>query len=93
MDGHCITMKITNISYYYNEDMETQNGIIFKAEEWISDEEALNKAQTKLYPKIGKFRRKTVDRAEAIFNAAMESFEEKEEVKPVMPRKKNVVVE
>lgn len=91
--GHRITMKITNISYYYNEDMETQNGIIFKAEEWISDEEALNKAQTKLYPKSGKFRRKTVDRAEAIFNAAMESFEEKEETKPVMPRKKNVVVE
>ena len=55
--------------------MEGNNGMIFKAEEWISDKEALNKDKTKLYPKSGKFRRKTVDRVEEIFDAAMDAFE------------------
>ena len=90
IDGQRITLTITNITYYYNEDMETMNGEIYKAETWISDKEALNKAQTKLYPKSDKFRRKTVDRAEEIFNDAIEIFEEKEEV-PVKPVRKNVI--
>ena len=55
--------------------MEGEHGIIFKAEEWISDGEALNKAKTKLYPKSGKFRRKTVDRMEEIFDQAMDLFD------------------
>jgi len=90
IDGQRITLTITNITYYYNEDMETMNGEIYKAETWISDKEALNKAQTKLYPKSDKFRRKTVDRAEEIFNDAIEIFEEEEEV-PVKPVRKNVI--
>ena len=88
-EGNRVTLSVTNLTYYYNEDMETQNGIIFKAEEWISDSEALNKAQTKLYPKSGKFRRKTVDRMEALFDEAMDLFE-KEEV-PTMSVRRNVV--
>lgn len=90
IDGQRITLTITNITYYYNEDMETMNGEIYKAETWISDKEALNKAKTKLYPKSDKFRRKTVDRAEEIFNDAIEIFEEEEEV-PVKPVRKNVI--
>ncbi len=88
--GNRVTIVISNISYYYMEDMDTSNGQIIKAEEWISDKEALNKAQTKLYPKSGKFRRKTVDRVEEIFNAAMDAFEVKESV-PVKPVRRGVV--
>lgn len=61
-----VDLEISQISYYYNEDMQGENGTTFKAEEWISDAEALNKAGTKLYPRSSKFRRKTVDRANAI---------------------------
>ncbi len=73
--GNKVTLSISNINYYYSEDMDGNNGMIFKAEEWISDKEALNKDKTKLYPKSGKFRRKTVDRVEEIFDAAMDAFE------------------
>ena len=93
VEGQRITITISNISYYYNEDMETMNGMIFKAEEWISDKEALNKAKTKLYPKSGKFRRKTVDRAEEIFDEAMDLFEAKEQAVPMKPVRKSVVEE
>ena len=83
-NGNSVTLSISNITYYYGEDMEGENGVIFKAEEWISDKEALNKDKTKLYPKSGKFRRKTVDRVEEIFDAAMDSFE----VPQAVPAKK-----
>ena len=91
--GTRVTITLSNITYYYEEDMEENNGIIIKAEEWISDKEALNKSKTKLYPKSGKFRRKTVDRAEEIFNAAMDLFEPKQEAAPVKPTRKGVVEE
>ena len=68
-------MEITQISYYYEEDMEGNNGRTYKAEEWISDKEALNKAKTKLVLGSAKFRRKTVDRVESIFEKAREVFE------------------
>lgn len=73
-DGKC-KMELTQISYYYREDMDGQNGVTYKAEEWITDKEAINKAGTKLYPISGKFRRKTVDRVESIFKQAREEFE------------------
>ena len=67
-------MTITKITYYYGFDQEGNNGENYKAEEWISDKEAVNKAGTKLYPRSGKFRRKTVDRAEEIFAGAQALF-------------------
>ena len=39
----------------------------YKAEEWITDEYALNKAKTKLVRGLAKWRRKTVDFADDIF--------------------------
>ena len=68
-----VNMTITKISYYYGFDEEGNKGETFKAEEWISDREAINKKGTKLYPRSGKFRRKTVDRAAEIFAAAQEA--------------------
>ena len=37
-------------------------------EKWITDEYAVNKKHTKLYPISAKFRRKTIDRKDFIFN-------------------------
>ena len=74
-DEDKVKMTITKISYLYGFDNEGNNGETFKAEEWISDKEALNKAGTKLFPRSGKFRRKTVDRVEEIFSGARSVFD------------------
>ena len=42
-------------------------GMQVKAEEWITDKYALNKKGTKLSRISGKFRRKTIDRKDNIF--------------------------
>lgn len=68
-------MEISKISYYYEEDMDGYNGKTYTAEEWISDDSALNKSKTKLLWGSAKFRRKTVDRVEQIFNNARNAFE------------------
>ncbi len=59
--------KITmgHIRYLYEENRNPQR---YTAEEWIVDKEAVNKKNTKLYPGSGKFRRKTIDRKDFIFN-------------------------
>lgn len=72
--GKKVKLTITQITYYYNEDMNGQNGVNYKAEEWITDKLAINKAGTKLYPRSGKFRRKTVDRTQAIFEGIMDAI-------------------
>lgn len=54
-----VKLQISRIKYWYNEDRD--GGERYKAEEWISDENALNKAKTRLLPISGKFRRKTID--------------------------------
>ena len=86
-DGKC-HMTLTQISYYYEEDNEGYNGRTYRAEEWINDANALNKAKTKLLWGSAKFRRKTVDRVEEIFTGARDAFE-----KPVVERKATELVE
>jgi hypothetical protein len=78
--GKKVALTITQISYYYNEDMEGKNGVPYKAEEWITDKLAVNKKGTKLYPRSGKFRRKTVDRVEEIFQGFIDTFSTKQGV-------------
>ncbi|MBR4129773.1 MAG: DUF4468 domain-containing protein [Bacteroidaceae bacterium] len=78
--GQKVSLIITQISYYYNEDMDGKNGVNYKAEEWITDKVAVNKKGTKLYPRSGKFRRMTVDRTEEIFKGIMDSFTTKQGV-------------
>ena len=46
-NGKC-HMELTQISYYYEEDLDGYNGRTYKAEEWINDANALNKAKNKL---------------------------------------------
>ncbi len=86
-----VNMMLTRITYYYNEDMDGMRGENYKAEEWISDKEAVNKKNTKLYPRSGKFRIKTVDRVEAIFESAMNAFEEP--AQPTQRKRATTVIE
>lgn len=88
-EGNRVKLAISQISYYYNEDGDGKNGVYYRAEEWISDKEAINKKGTKLYPRSGKFRIKTIDRVEEIFEKCMDAFEE-EATRPVAetPEKK-----
>lgn len=74
VEGQKVSLVLTQVSYYYNEDMDGKNGEYYKAEEWITDKVAVNKKGTKLYPRSGKFRRMTVDRVEAIMSDFMDVF-------------------
>jgi colicin import membrane protein len=58
-------VSFSRIHYLYDEYRDPQK---LKAEEWITDDVAVNKKNTKLYPFMGKFRRKTIDRKDFIFN-------------------------
>lgn len=63
-DNH-VTVTLNRIAYHYPEQ---QNKVtIYKAEELITDNKALNKAHTKLIRPGSKFRRKTIDRKDELF--------------------------
>jgi len=62
-------VTMTRIHYLYEEERNPQ---AYRAEEWITDKEALNKKQTKLARISGKFRRKTIDRKDFLFNKLAE---------------------
>ena len=63
-DGHA-DITLGHINYVYERNRKT--GAKYKAEEWIDDKHALNKSKTKLANFSGKFRRKTIDRKDEIF--------------------------
>lgn len=66
-DGH-ITVTMERLSYEYEKNRtDVRNATVTKAEDWISDDEALNKSKTKLLKYTAKFRRKTIDRKDNIF--------------------------
>lgn len=60
-----VELKLCRISYAY--EMHRDNGSIYKAEEWITDSAALNKNKTNVYRLNGKFRIKTIDRKDELF--------------------------
>ena len=60
-----VDVNMSHIRYLYEEQRKAQR---ISAEEWITDKEAVNKKNTKLYPGSGKFRRKTIDRKDFLFN-------------------------
>ena len=55
IDGHTLATFVANKGTYYS------------AEEWITDDNAVNKKNTRLYPGTAKFRRKTIDRKDMLF--------------------------
>lgn len=91
--GQKVNLTLTQISYYYNEDMDGKNGVPYKAEEWITDKEAVNKKGTKLYPRSGKFRRLTIDRVQAIFEGFMDALSTMEVEEQVLTKKRKGIVE
>lgn len=58
-------ISINRINYIYGEGKNMQR---YKAEEWIADKVAVNKKNTRLLPLSAKFRRKTIDRKDFLFN-------------------------
>ena len=58
-------VKVIRLYYLYDEE---RTPTTYKAEEWITDKYGLNRKQTKLARVSGKFRRKTIDRVDYIFN-------------------------
>lgn len=58
-------VRMTRITYDYDIERKPAH---YTAEEWITDKYAVNKKHTKIYPVSGKFRRKTIDRKDYIFN-------------------------
>lgn len=64
----CI-IAISRISYNYNDGTTTE---VILAEDYITDENSVNKKGTRLTPITGKFRRKTIDAAEEIFTSFQE---------------------
>jgi hypothetical protein len=69
--GKC-NIEMSRIRYWYEE--ERNGGEKFNAEERITDELALNKTKTKLYPIFGKFRRKTIDLKDELFKEIQTSL-------------------
>ncbi len=62
-----VTVTMNRISYKYDEE-NGRGGYFYKAEDWINDSNALNKKKTKLLLGSAKFRRKTVDRKDEVFD-------------------------
>ncbi|MEE1222427.1 MAG: DUF4468 domain-containing protein [Bacteroidaceae bacterium] len=72
-----VTLRLSQLRYYYGENEDLAKNADIRAEEWITDAEALNKAGTKLYPKSGKFRRKTVDYVQQLVENCADACEKK----------------
>ena len=64
-----LTVKMNRIYYIYDDNGSEKGGTAYKAEEWINDENAMNRKKTKLYRGPGKFRRKTIDRKDSLFKS------------------------
>ena len=60
-----VNIRLCRITYRY--DMGRPTEATYTAEEWITDEAALNKKGTNLYRLNGKFRKKTIDSKDSIF--------------------------
>ena len=66
---------MTRIRYWYDEARD--GGEKYSAEEWITDDMALNKKKTKLAPICGKFRRETIDLKDELFQSAASALGQK----------------
>ncbi len=64
--GNKCIIKVLNIKYDYVEGGLTEH---YKADEWIIDRYAINRDRTKLAKTFGKFRAKTIDAVDEIFES------------------------
>lgn len=72
-EDHQCNIKITGIRYEYNVSYQREPEK-YAAEEWITDQYALNKKKNKLNRGNGKFRRKTIDLVDDLFKSAAAVF-------------------
>lgn len=73
-NGKC-NLSMSRIRYWYDENRD--GGERYTAEEWITDDMALNRKKTKLAPICGKFRRETIDLKDALFASAKDCLGQK----------------
>lgn len=73
-DGKC-KLNMSRIRYWYDENRD--GGEKYSAEEWITDDLALNKKKTKLAPICGKFRRETIDLKDNLFKSVRDYLGQK----------------
>ena len=66
---HACNLQLAGIRYEYNVSYQNEPEK-YLAEEWITDEYALNKSKTKLNRISGKFRKATIDFADKTFDSA-----------------------
>lgn len=65
------TVTMRNLHYKYDPEANPENASIdYRAENWITDQEALSKDGSKLARVSGKFRKFTIDRKDEIFRGA-----------------------
>ncbi len=74
-------VEMRNLHYIYD---DIPNPTDYRAEKWITDEEALNKSKTKLLKMSGKFRRFTIDRKDEIFRGAAKAVGAVRKVKKIV---------
>lgn len=63
-------VEISSINYIYPEDNKDR----LAAEDWITDEQSMNKDKTKLINRIAKFRIKTIDLVESLYDGVEKSL-------------------
>lgn len=71
-ENNLATIQMVNIRYLYDENRE--GGERYNAEELITDKECMNKDRTKLIKSVAKFRRKTIDLKDELFQDASKAF-------------------
>ena len=69
-DEGSFKIEVRRIYYIYDEGNPANANTAYRAEDWITDAEALNKAGTKLTKMAGKFRKFTIDRKDELFRGA-----------------------
>lgn len=72
-ENNAAIIKLTGIRYEYNVSYQREPEK-YTAEEWITDKNVLNKKKDKLNRVNGKFRRKTIDFADELFQSADAAF-------------------
>ena len=83
-EDNAAKIKLAGIRYEYNVSYQREPEK-YTAEEWITDKYALNKKKDKLNRGNGKFRRKTVDFAENMFQSATPVQQQQQTVRPAAP--------
>lgn len=84
-DGQ-LMLTLRNLRYVYELTERAEDIATFRAEEWITDKEALSKNGTKLARMTGKFRKATIDRKDDIVQGLGQAL-------GATPQAKTVIVE